>query len=163
MTRSASGTAEKPGKRVAQKRGLNRRILAQSWGQFRRMLEYKCLQAGRNFVLVPAAHTSQTCSKCNYQDAKNRRSQSLFKCLCCGYESNADANAAETIRRRGLEIPGRADVSPKGDLREPPVPPTGGEKAKRSRAKPGPGTARRTTKLDSNDSKESTQLNFEIV
>ena len=163
MTRSASGTVEKPGKRVAQKRGLNRRILAQSWGQFRRLLEYKCLQAGRNFILVPAAHTSQTCSKCDYADSKNRRSQSLFRCLSCGYESNADANAAETIRRRGLEIPGRADASPKGDLREPPVPPLGGEKARRSRVKPGPGRARRTTKLSSNDSKESTQLSFEIV
>ena len=163
MTRSAAGTLENPGKNVAQKRGLNRRILAQSWGQFRRLLEYKCLEAGRNFILVPARYTSQTCSKCDYVDAKNRTSQSRFKCLNCGYEANADANAAETIRRRGLEILGRADVSPTGDLREPPEPPPGGEKAKRSRVKPGPGRARRTTKLNSNGSKEPKQLNFEIV
>ena len=163
LTGSASGTVEHPNKRAAQKRGLNRSILAQSWGQFRRLLEYKCQETGRNFVLIPAAYTSQTCSQCTYADAKNRRSQSVFKCLSCGYEANADANAAETIRRQGLEILGRADVSPTGDLREPPEPPPGGEKAKRSRVKPGPGRARRTTKLISNDSKESKQLNFEIV
>ncbi len=163
MTRSASGTVENPNKRAAQKRGLNRSILAQSWGQFRRLLEYKCLEAGRNFIRVPAAYTSQTCSKCDYVDSGNRRTQSRFRCLSCGYEANADANAAETIRRQGLEILGRADVSPTGDLREPPEPPSGGEKAKRSRVKPGPGRARRTTKLNSNDSTESKQLNFEIV
>ena len=160
LPRSASGTVENPNKRAAQKRGLNRSILTQSWGQFRRLLEYKCLEAGRNFVLVPAAHTSQTCSECDYVDAKNRRTQSRFKCLKCGYEANADVNAAETIRRRGLEILGRADVSPTGDLREPPEPPSGGEKAKRSRVRPGPGRARRTTKLSSNDSKESKQTQF---
>ena len=163
MTRSASGTVENPNKRAAQKRGLNRSILAQSWGQFRRLLEYKCQEAGRNFILVPAAYTSQTCSKCDYADSGNRRTQSRFECLSCGFEANADANAAETIRRRGLEILGRADVSPTGDLREPPEPPSGGQKATRSRVKPGPGRARRTTKLSSNDSKESKQLNFEIV
>lgn len=163
MTRSASGTVEKPGKRVAQKRGLNRSILAQSWGQFRRLLEYKCQEAGRNFILVPAAYTSQTCSKCDHVDSGNRRMQSRFKCLSCGYEANADANAAENIRRQGLEILGRADVSPTGDLREPPEPPSGGEKAKRSRVKPGPGRARRTTKLNSKDANASPQLNFEIV
>ena len=163
LTRSAAGTMENPGKKVAQKRGLNRRILAQSWGQFRRLLEYKCQEAGRNFILVPAAYTSQTCSKCENVDPKNRRSQSLFRCLSCGHEANADANAAETIRRRGLEILGRADVSPTGDLREPPEPSKEGKKAKRSHVKPGPGRARRNTKLNSTDSKESQQLSFEIV
>ena len=47
MTKATKGTIEKPAKKAAQKRGLNRSILAQSWGQFRRLLEYKCLMAGR--------------------------------------------------------------------------------------------------------------------
>ena len=64
-------------------------------------------------------------------------------------------------RRTVVDMP--YDVSPTGDLREPPEPPSGGEKAKRSRLRPGPGRARRTTKLNSNDSKESKQLNFEIL
>ena len=32
MTKSAKGTLEEPGKNVAQKRGLNREIMRQSWG-----------------------------------------------------------------------------------------------------------------------------------
>ena len=38
MTRSARGTAEKPGKNVAQKRGLNRSILSQRWGAINQKL-----------------------------------------------------------------------------------------------------------------------------
>ena len=41
MTKSAKGTAEKPGRNVKAKAGLNREMLAMSWGAFRRMLEYK--------------------------------------------------------------------------------------------------------------------------
>ena len=33
MTKSARGAVEKPGRHVAQKRGLNREILEQSWGR----------------------------------------------------------------------------------------------------------------------------------
>lgn len=36
MTASAAGTEEAPGKRVAQKRGLNRAILGSAWGLFHR-------------------------------------------------------------------------------------------------------------------------------
>lgn len=118
--------------------------------------------AGRNFVLVPAPYTSQTCSRRDYRNSENRKSQSRFKCLSCGFEASADANAAETIRRQGLEILGRAEASPQGDLREPPVPPKGGEKAKRSRVRPGPGQARTNTKLNSKDGDKPPQLTFEI-
>lgn len=41
MTKSAKGTEEKPGKKVAQKRGLNRSITQQSWGIFFELIEYK--------------------------------------------------------------------------------------------------------------------------
>lgn len=34
MTGSATGTAEAPGRQVAQKSGLNRAILDQGWGKF---------------------------------------------------------------------------------------------------------------------------------
>ena len=36
--------------------------------------------------------------------AGNRVSQAVFKCLSCGQETNADVNAAENIRRQGIEI-----------------------------------------------------------
>jgi putative transposase len=41
MSSSAAGTKENPGRKVRQKSGLNRAILDQGWGEFRRQLEYK--------------------------------------------------------------------------------------------------------------------------
>ena len=108
MTRSAKGTAAEPGKNVKQKAGLNRSILAQGWYGLRTKIEYKADWYERQFVAVPAHHTSQRCSDCGSVDAGNRVSQAVFRCLSCGYETNADNNAAENIRRQGVEILARA-------------------------------------------------------
>ena len=51
MSKSARGTAEEPGRQVAQKSGLNKAILDQGWGMFRGMLEYK--QAWRGGGVSP--------------------------------------------------------------------------------------------------------------
>ncbi len=45
MTRSAKGTAENPGKNVKANAGLNRSILEQSWGLFRKRLTDKATNA----------------------------------------------------------------------------------------------------------------------
>ena len=108
LTRSAKGTAEQPGKNVRQKAGLNRAILTQGWSGLRTKLEYKSQWYGRQFIPVPAHHTSQRCSVCEYVDAGNRVSQAVFRCLSCGYEANLHFNAANNIRRQGLEILARA-------------------------------------------------------
>ena len=119
MTRSTKGTTEEPGTNVRQKAGLNRSILAQGWYGTRTKIEYKSDWYGRQFVPVPPAHTSQRCSKCNYVDAGNRVSQTAFKCLSCGYPSNADVNAAENIRRQGLLILARAGDQPRRTAGDP--------------------------------------------
>ena len=108
MTRSAKGTAEEPGKNVKQKAGLNRSILAQGWYGLRTKIEYKADWYRRQFVAVPAHHTSQRCSACGHVDAGNRTSQSVFRCTNCDHEANADVNAAENIRRQGVETLARA-------------------------------------------------------
>ena len=41
--------------------------------------------------------TSQTCSCCGNYEPGQRISQSAFKCKKCGYEENADVNAAKNI------------------------------------------------------------------
>ena len=64
MTRSASGTLAEPGGKVRQQSGRNRSILDQSWGEFRRQLEYKARWAGGRVIAVPAMYTSQTCPEC---------------------------------------------------------------------------------------------------
>jgi putative transposase len=105
MSRSASGTIEKPGKNVTAKSGLNKSILDQGWGYFRRMLEYKALWNGCTLVAVPPNHTSQTCPipSCQNVDPLNRTSQSEFKCTKCGYEDNADHVGALNVLTRGLD------------------------------------------------------------
>ena len=98
MTTSAKGTIENPGKNVRQKAGLNRGMLDTAFGEIRRNLEYKC---GR-LIEVNPAYTSQTCSECGHTDKENRKTQSRFRCVSCGYMSNADTNAAMNIRRLGM-------------------------------------------------------------
>ena len=85
LSRSAKGTVEKPGKRVRQKSGLNRRILDQGWGEFRRQLSYKLEWNGGLLVGVLAAYTSQTCPSCSHVAAENRLTQAMFNCVQCGY------------------------------------------------------------------------------
>lgn len=103
MSRSASGNTEAPGKNVAQKSGLNRTILDQGWGEFRRQLEYKQAWLGGWLITVNPKHTSQTCSECGHVAKENRKSQAEFHCVACGHENNADVNAATNILKRGFE------------------------------------------------------------
>ena len=94
MTRSAKGTLEEPGKNVAQKQGLNRSILEQGWGLFAQRLEDKA--PGRVKRINPA-YSSQCCSVCRHIAKENRESQAVFLCKACGYQENADVNAAKVL------------------------------------------------------------------
>ena len=100
MTRSASGTVEKPGSRVAQKRGLNRSIQQQTWGLLRHQLTYKGQWYGRQVVAVPPQHSSQTCSVCGTIDPQARQGK-RYDCQACGAKLDADTNAARVILQRG--------------------------------------------------------------
>src|SRR3989338_9073397 len=107
MSQSASGTKEEPGKKVAQKSGLNRSILRQGWGNFRIMMEYKTQWYGSRLILVNPQNTSRRCCQCGYTHEDNRQTQADFICQQCGHNENADKNAANNIRRLGLESLGR--------------------------------------------------------
>ena len=101
MSKSAKGTVEQPGQNVAQKSGLNRAILDQGWGEFRRQLEYKSAWRGGFVIAVPPHHTSQTCPCCGHTDKENRPTQEKFECVECGYSENADLVGALNILARG--------------------------------------------------------------
>ncbi len=103
MLKSARGTTEKPGRNVRAKSTLNREIATSGWGRLRRMLEYKVYR----LELVNPAYTSQTCHKCGHVEKGNRLSQERFKCVSCGYEGNADINAAFNILALGTGATGR--------------------------------------------------------
>ena len=64
MSKSSKGTVEAPGKKVSQKSGLNRAILDQGWGEFRRQLAYKLHWNGGTLLAVPPHNTSRTCPCC---------------------------------------------------------------------------------------------------
>ena len=98
---SAKGTKEEPGQSVKQKSGLNRRILDQGWYEFRRQLEYKQQWRGGKVIVVPPQHTSQECLKCHHVCKENRKTQSLFQCVACGYTAHADFVGANNILAAG--------------------------------------------------------------
>jgi putative transposase len=104
MSKSAKGTATEKGRNVRQKSGLNRCILDQGWFEFRRQLEYKQQWLGGEVLAVPAHYTSQRCSCCGTVSKDNRQSQAKFICVSCGYETNADLNAAKNILAAGHAV-----------------------------------------------------------
>ena len=104
MSKSARGDSEQPGKMVKQKSGLNRAILDQGWGEFRRQLEYKAAWNGGFVVAVPPQYTSQTCPCCGHVSRDNRQTQAKFACVECGFEANADHVGAINILARGHRV-----------------------------------------------------------
>ena len=77
---------------------LRKGILASGWPQFRDLL----VQKACHVELIDPAYTSQKCSSCGYIDANNRK-RTEFKCIRCGFELNADRNAALNIMEKASE------------------------------------------------------------
>lgn len=100
MVASARGTREHPGRNIAAKSGLNRRILDQGWAQFSRRLTYKLAARGGKVLFVEPRDTSCTCARCDYTSKANRKTQTRFQCVSCGFVANADTNASMIILRR---------------------------------------------------------------
>jgi putative transposase len=97
MMKSAKGTVDAPGKKVAQKRGLNRKLADQGLRTLRTFVEYKLGWSGGSFEAVNPQYTSQECNECHYVAAGNRKEEK-FKCMRCGHKDHADVNAAKNIR-----------------------------------------------------------------
>jgi putative transposase len=99
MVKAARGTIEEPGRNVAQKSGLNRSISQEAWGRTVTMLTYKTARHGGTLTKVPAPNTSRRCSACGFITPGSREDQATFVCKNpdCGWEGNADHNAARNI------------------------------------------------------------------
>ncbi|MBP3734400.1 MAG: transposase [Desulfovibrio sp.] len=54
--------------------------------------------------IISPQYTSQTCSHCGCADRANRPTQAKFKCVACGFECNADHNAALNILAAGQAV-----------------------------------------------------------
>jgi|SRR6476661_2770195 len=75
--------------------------------QLRLFVGYKANIAGVKVVFVPAAYTSQTCSRCGHihpVKGKSYRNGKVFKCGHCGFEHDADINAANNIAALGKSV-----------------------------------------------------------
>ena len=81
-----------------------------SYGQLLTILKYKAASLGKIVVDVNPRHTSQKCSKCGYIDKQNRKALQ-FKCKQCGFELNADLNAARNIAQLGMSELSRLSVN----------------------------------------------------
>ena len=104
MSKSSKGNSEQHGKKVRQKSGLNRSILDQGWGEFRRQLGYKVEWKGGMLLAVPPQNTSRTCPCCGYVAKENRQTQAQFLCIDCGYENHADVVGAINVLERGQRL-----------------------------------------------------------
>jgi IS605 OrfB family transposase len=84
--------------------GLNRemRWLLGNWAfaDLAAKIAYKAAEAGVRVVFVDPRNTSRICSRCGHCEKANRKSQSEFLCLKCGFEANADYNAACNVEAR---------------------------------------------------------------
>jgi len=73
-----------------------------AWSQFASLLSYKAAWAGRKYVAVNPAYTSQDCSSCGHRQALSL-SDRIYTCPCCGVVLDRDLNAARNIVRLGQQ------------------------------------------------------------
>ena len=104
MSTSAAGTVETPGRNVRAKSGLNKSILDQRWGEFRRQLDYKLAWGGEHLIAIPPRNTSRTCPACGYVSTENRQAQAQFACVKCEYKNHADLVDAINIVAAGHAV-----------------------------------------------------------
>ena len=86
---------------------LAKSISDAAWSKFFDCLAYKAEEAGRQFIKVNPAYTTQTCSTCGYRQ-KLSLSERRFNCPNCGLEIDRDHNAALNINSLGLQTVGLA-------------------------------------------------------
>jgi len=81
---------------------LAKSIADAAWSMFSSFLSYKAASAGRQFIAVNPAYTSQDCSRCGHRQ-KLTLADRVYRCPCCGLEIGRDHNAAINILALGLQ------------------------------------------------------------
>jgi putative transposase len=77
---------------------LAKSIQDAAWTQFAAFLAHKAAWAGRRFVAVNPAYTSQDCSGCGHRQTLSLADR-VYRCPCCGLVLDRDLNAARNILR----------------------------------------------------------------
>jgi putative transposase len=81
---------------------LAKSIADASWSAFFSQLHSKAEEAGRLYIAVNPAYTSQTCSRCGHRQ-KMPLKERVFACPCCHVHLDRDLNAALNICALGLQ------------------------------------------------------------
>lgn len=81
----------------------NRFLKNWSYFDLQTKIEYKAKEQGIKVIYIKPYKTSQRCSKCGYIHPDNRLEQASFKCLKCGFETNADYNASQNIAIKDID------------------------------------------------------------
>jgi IS605 OrfB family transposase len=84
-----------------------RRLHSWSFARLGDLVGYKAALRGIQVQSVDPRGTSRRCPQCEHREAANRKSQSRFHCVRCGFERNADLVGSWNIRDRyrGLWAP----------------------------------------------------------
>jgi putative transposase len=90
---------------------LAKSISDAAWSQFFSMVSCKAEEAGRVYLAVNPAYTSQTCSACGHRQ-KMSLSERVYRCPCCSLQLDRDLNAALNIRGLGLQTLGLSVEAP---------------------------------------------------
>ena len=80
-------------------RKMNRLVRRMGTGVFKGALARHAQTQGFTVVEVNPAYTSQECSACRFISRANRK-KNEFKCVCCGKQAHADAQASRTLVKR---------------------------------------------------------------
>lgn len=78
-----------------------RRFHAWAFHQLEQFIRYKAAFAGVPVMSIDPRYTSQTCHECQ---RIGTRSGADFDCDSCGYEADADVNAARNIAQHGAVV-----------------------------------------------------------
>jgi IS605 OrfB family transposase len=97
--------------RVQARRFQRRAIHSWSFARLKFYVSYKTELYGGSVGFVDPHYTSQKCNCCGFTAKANRVIQSEFKCKKCGFQQNADLNAAKNIRdnhiaSKGISVAG---------------------------------------------------------
>jgi putative transposase len=86
---------------MVQNHHLAKSIHDVAWGQFAQLIACKAAWAGRQFVAVNPAYTSQDCSGCGHRKTDLTLADRIYHCVACGLVIDRDLNAALNILARG--------------------------------------------------------------
>jgi putative transposase len=83
-----------------------------AWSQFTSLLSSKAVWAGRKYVAVNPAYTSQDCSRCGHRKTDLTLADRTYTCSCCGVVLDRDYTASLNILAVGQHCLASAEKLP---------------------------------------------------